>query len=361
MRGPWRLLTLAATLNLTVAATGVLAQTVTVTKAPPGATIDVVLNATSVGTAVADKSGVATIPVKLLAKGAKAQTDVHIYVDVCEAVRRVTLTEPGWTPQPSRPGCARQEIFGIYVVRDVTSLVVEVGEKNQAVWIRQGSAPGDWLTEDVAASQSRGADIVVPKGFVPFGGFGGGKVGNFLAVNCNQMPGCGGSEMRPALVAGADYWINPYVAAEGRFIGPMDATAKGLGSSFRFDSKLAVNVMMIGGKVGVPVGRLRIYGEGGANYQWAMSTTTQSIDAREVTVDGVTTVIPGGTQTFTLKTGGWGWHVSGGFEIWAGSRIGVFAEAGHATLKGKASDGGEGTLDDAYNFLLAGVRVALRR
>jgi hypothetical protein len=360
MRVPWRLLTLAAAFSMTAAVAVATAQTVTVTKAPPGATVDVVVNQTSIGTAVADKAGVATVPLKVLSKGGKTQTDVHIYVDACEGVRRVTLTEPGWQPAPVRPGCSRSEIFGLYLVRDVTTLVVEVGEKNQSVWIKQGPAPGSWLTDEVAPSRSS-SDIVVPKGLVLLGGFGGGKYSNVLKVDCNGMPGCGGSETRPAFTAGADYWFNPYIAAEGRFIAPMDATARGLADTFNFASKLAVNIVTVGGKVGIPVGRLRIYGEGGANYQWAMSTTTQTILSHDITIDGVTQTIPGGIQTFTLKTGGWGWHFAGGFEIWAGNRFGVFGEAGHAKLKGNASDGGEGSLDDSYTFVLAGVRVALRR
>jgi hypothetical protein len=92
-----------------------------------------------------------------------------------------------------------------------------------------------------------------------------------------------------------------------------------------------------------------------------MSTTTESIADYIYTVDDVTTTIPGGSQTFQLRTGGWGWLFGGGLEVWVSSRFGVYGEFTYTELKGDNLDLGEGSINDRLFLIFGGVRVHLGR
>ena len=139
---PWRPLALAAALTVTVAVGVATAQTVIVTNAPVGSTVELALNAATIGTATANSRGQATLAVDLSRHARKTETDVHIYIDVCGQMRRVQLAESGLQPPPQENGCTRREIVGLFVMRQVTTFVVDVTEPRPAVWIESGTCAG---------------------------------------------------------------------------------------------------------------------------------------------------------------------------------------------------------------------------
>jgi hypothetical protein len=360
MRELRRLALLAAALTVTVAAGRATAQTVVVVKAPPGATVELGLNATTIGTATADAAGIATLMVNLESRGRKPQTDVRIFVDVCEKARRVTLLEAGWEAPPPAAGCARHQIFGAYYLQKITTVVVSAGEEAQAVWIKQGPAPEAWLRDvPVNTTKESDPDRLVPHGFILFGGAGLTKFKNASTVSCGTLTSCASDNTQIAGWFGGEYWVRPFVAVSVGYLKPGGATADGGGSGYRFDSSLDPNVVTMTGRVGFPLDRARVYGEIGANYNWTTLTTNQTMDEKTLTVDGLTVVVPGGTQKFELKTDGWSWMWGGGVEFWLSRSVAVWGAFSWVKLKGHASGGGEGTLDDRLTSVFAGIRFRL--
>jgi hypothetical protein len=360
MREFWRPLALAAALTVTAVVGVATAQTVIVTKAPPGAKIELGLDADTIGTATADAGGIATLPVNLSAHGGKTKTDVRIFVDVCENARRVTLVETGWQPPAAALACTRRELFGLFFVRDVTTLVINASEQAPAVWISQGPAPLNWLTDQqTGGSGKTGSEFPLPTGLVLFGGAGIAKYSNAVAVSCGTVTNCTGKDLRLTGRLGGEYWFAPFLAATFSYLKPVNAATAGSDSTFSFTSTLVPQIVTLGGKIGIPAGRARIYGEIGADYTWATLTTAEAIGDHTVVVDGVVQTVPGGTQTFVLKTAGWGWTFGGGLEVWMKRSVGLYAEAGRVRLKGTSTDGGEGSLDENLTYAVAGLRFRL--
>jgi hypothetical protein len=96
----------------------------------------------------------------------------------------------------------------------------------------------------------------------------------------------------------------------------------------------------------------------GVNYNWTTLSTTETIDDRTLTAeDGTTTVMTGGTQTFTLKTDGYSWVWGVGGEYWVTRSAAIFGDFSWVKLGGKASGGGEGSLDDRLLSVFFGLRV----
>src|SRR5262245_47212125 len=145
MGRPWRLLTLAAGLSVSVGVRAAMCQTVVVRGAAPGTTVELMLNASQVGAATADAGGDATLTFSVAASLNKSQTDVHVFVDTCGNLRRVLVVESGRQPPAPEGACDRRGVPDLFVVRAVTTFVVEVGGLSPVVWIRQGPAPTSWL------------------------------------------------------------------------------------------------------------------------------------------------------------------------------------------------------------------------
>jgi hypothetical protein len=135
----------------------------------------------------------------------------------------------------------------------------------------------------------------------------------------------------------------------------------GSGSGFRFTSELDVHVVNLVGKVGVPAGRFRIYGQGGATYHRGASRTDQTNDPTTVTIGGVETTIPGGTQTYELQTDGWAWTFGGGLELWLRPSFALYGEFGRAVIKGDALENADGSIDDNLTTFLVGARIRIGR
>lgn len=361
MMARWRPLVLAAAFHLTAAAAVATAQTVIVTKAPPGSTVELALNAAIIGSATADARGVATLPVDLAAHGSKPDSQAYVFVEVCDKVRRVLLVEPGMQA-PAAGECTRKEVPGVYVVRKVTTLVVDVSDSGPSVLLRQGSAPPEWLSASEADSRKANAPAYRPgKGLEMFGGGGMAHFGNVKTVECADAPTCNVGLYRSAYSAGATIWLTPFLAAEGAYLKPNDINLNGGGKGYRFNGTRQTSIVTMVGKLGLPGARARAYVMGGATYHRATSTTSETIDERTVTGDGVDTVIPAGTQTFSLRTQGWGWIAGGGIEVPTSPLLSFYSEWALAAVQGADRDGGEGKIDERIYYVLAGLRFRIRR
>jgi len=334
MTGPWRPLALAAALTVTLGAGVANAQAVMVRNAPPGMTVELVLNAATVDSAAADAAGIAKLAVKEPAKPQKPQSAAHIHVDVCEKRRRVVLVEPGVPPPapPAGEGCERKDIAGLFVMRPVTTFVIDLAVPGPTVWLRQGPVPPTWLTEEAGIRGPRFGRSA-PTRLALFGGAGGVKFRDAVSEDCGTVSPCTGTSFRGAYSVGVDYWVAPFLAAD-----------------FSYTRTGKVNVNGSG-----------IYFLGGVNYHRVTSTTTETIDDISVTNGDVTQAVPGGTQSFELQADGWGWLFGGGVEAWVTPRFAVYAEGGAAGLNSSAINATEGVLDDQVTFVAAGLRMHIGR
>jgi opacity protein-like surface antigen len=357
MTGLWRPLALAAVLTVIASAGVADAQTVIVRNAPPGSTIELAFNAATIGSATAGATGEATLTVK---NTGATEKDARIYVDVCGKVRRVLLVERYVQPPVPGNGCDRKEIAGFFVMRSITTFVLDVGGASPMVWLRQGPAPEEWLTQTQQEQPVGGSAPRTrrpsPKGLILSGGGGFTKFRDVVTQACGNVSDCSGKNYDLSYTVSAAYWLTRYLAAEGSFVRPSNLTVNGSGNTFHFDNVFDPRIYTIAGKAGAPLGPVRVYGLGGMNYHQATSTTTNTIDDKTVTVDGTTQTIPGGTQTFELKTQGWGWLFGGGIEGWVGRRAGIYAEVARAQIKGNAVSG-DGSINDRVTFILFGARV----
>jgi hypothetical protein len=357
MRAPWRPLVAAAALNLIVTAAAA-AQTVIVTKAPPGATVELVVNSAVAGTAPADAAGRATFALAPEARGGKKESDAYVFVEYCDNLRRVILVEPGMEGFPAGQ-CPRREVQGAYIVREITTLVINVSETAPAVLVRQGKAPAGWLTEEADQPPAAKPANAPGRGLFGFAGGGLASFGNAALFACGSSE-CTGSTMPLTFTAGATFWLNPYIAFEGAYLKPSEVRLDGgIDTLYQFTSGLTTDVLTMVGKLGLPLAYVRIYGFGGATWNRAHWDTLETIDDQTVIVDGVETTVTGGAQSLDLYTQGWGWLAGAGMEIPVSKRIMIFGEGGRATLKGDDRQGGEGKLDDRLLYFVAGIRVRI--
>ncbi len=359
MRGMWRSLVVAAALVVTVGAGLASAQTVTVKNVPPGITVELALNAETLGNTKADTLGRATLPVDLQSHGGRTETDLNFYVDVCDGLRRVLMVEPGRPMLPAGP-CLRRQIAGLYVTRPITSFVVDFSDPNPWVRLRQGPAPALWLENEV--DQPRSVDRAPsPKGLMLFTAGGIGSFSKTPALFCGTITDCSGSGTKLNYQGGATVWVTRFAAIDASYVGHLTASNAGELTNSSFDSSLSTKVAVVSLKLGLPLKVVRPYALVGGNYHWATFKTTQVIKNRTITVDDVETTITGGTQDFQWKTEGRGWVWGGGLEVPVGKVLQLYAEAGHIQLRGDDVDGGEYKMEDALNYAVIGFKIRLGR
>jgi len=354
----WRPLFLAAVLSVIVSPAIARAQTIIVRNAPASAPIEITLNATVAGKAAADAAGDARIPTNLLPGREETEIVVHLAVDSCGEIRRIVLAERTMVVPAPGVGCDRKDVAGAFVLRRVTTLVIDVSKADPAVLISQGPPPASWLRSD--ARMGRLVDATAPgltvSGGVSFLGF-----RDVVGVNCGDVAPCKATDYRPNFSLGANYWIRRGLAAEVSYMRSGETTSDGAEADFRFGSGFKTEVFTIGSYFGVPVGRLRGYGRLSFAYYEGTNTVTQTIDESKLTIDGIETTIPATTDTLVHRTGGWGVLFGGGFEFWWKPPFAIYAEAGMVKLKGTDLDGGQAEMDDRMTFVLAGGRVYLGR
>jgi hypothetical protein len=349
---PQRLLPVAAALVLSAGAGTAAAQTLYVRRVPVGSTVDLVVNTTKAGSAKADAAGDVTIPIDLPTHSKKNEIDARVYVDTCTEHRRVTIAERDSTALPADDGCVRQEVTGVFLIRQVSSVVVNVGGPVATLLLRQGSY----------SLRERGPRRLASTGLIVFGGGIRAKYSDAFDFGCANVPACSANDAGFGYTVGAEYWFSKYIAAEGSYFRPPQLEIEGSGLSYNFNSFLEPHLFTGAGKVGVPIGPIRIYGRAGFNYHRAESGTTQHIDEVTTTAaDGSTTTTPASDSTVEAKTSGWGWLAGAGMEAWLAPGFALYGEAGALGIKGESAVVEQGRIDNRLLSVTAGIKIRLGR
>jgi hypothetical protein len=332
-----RRLALAALLNVTVGAATGAAQTVFIRNGPPGFNVEAVVNSTVTGTGIVETSGIVTVPVDIQKNaGGKTEIDAYLFVDVCDKLRRVIIAERGVQPIVPAAGCERKEIPGLYLIRRISTIVIDLGGPSPTVLLRQGRyrvrPPRVWKP--------------APTGLVVYGG------GTFTTMRdagfvlCGAVEGCERHDKGFGYMVGATFWLTKWLGADVSYIKPRSVTGKGSGSNYSFDSAFDPELVTVGAKVGVPAGPIRVFGQTSMNYHRATTTTLETIGSAQ--------------QTLEYKTKGWSWGFGGGLEAWITGRFALFGEAGTAKVKGKdVEKDGEAAIDDRLTFVFFGARLRI--
>jgi hypothetical protein len=347
-----RLATLAlAIAGLLCGASAGWAQTVVVTNAPPGTTIELLRDAAVVGSAVASPQGVATVAVP---EAARSQQDMDglLFVDVCPDRHRVLIVQRNQQPAPLEATCTRQEIPGLFLIRPISTLAINVSASPPRLLLRQG--PFDPTKPPRVWAQ-------VPIGLVFSAGAGIHTFSDPSDDACGNVADCDDDGIGTSFAGGVAFWPIPYVGAEVIYVRPREWSAEGQGDSYHFTSTLDAEMLTTTALLGGPVGPTRMYGKIGGGYHRATFSTTQAIEDRTVTVDGETRLVQGGTQTIAYRTQGWGWAFGGGFELWLSRYVAAYADMTIAQLRGGDPNGGEGEGKDRLSAIVGGVKVHFRR
>ena len=332
------------------------AQTVIVRQAPPGGVVEVAVGSEIVGSTTADSLGDATVTLKSFPRPPAVEMSAQVFVDVCGTRRRVLLVERSFQPPPVADDCVRRALAGFFVLRPVSTLVIEVGETTPILRIRQGPAPEAWLRHGPPPPPSL---FTAAPGLEIFGGVNLVTFRDAVGRSCGTLQGCSGKDFTPAYGVGAAYWVSPYFGAHASYLRAATVKVSGTGAGYVFDADIDVEVLTVSGIAGVPIGRSRLYGFFGANRHRAAFVTTETTEDTTVVENGVPRTISGGTEVFVLNTAGWGWQFGGGFDVWMTPAFAFFGEAGSGPIKGSNQDAPEGQTDDHFTFVLAGARVRL--
>lgn len=332
----WRPLALACMLSATLGAATAGAQTVVIRGLAPGAPAELLQDGAAPVTGAANGAGDAIL------KGALADaTDVRVnfYVDVCANVRRVLIVNRDALPAALQTGCERTPIAGVFVIRDISSVVVNLSGAQPSLLLRQG--PYDLRPQSEWERH-------VPEGLVIFGGAGMSKLHNATGLACGTVNTCPGDDTGVAFTGGVAFWLTPHIGVEASYLKPAKVTVDGEVGTATFTDTVNTHVLMLVAKVGAPIGRVRLYGQGGATYHRATIGSVQTwLDAED---------------RFELSTTGWGWTYGGGLEAWVAPAVGIYLEAGRAVLKGSGREtGGEGRFDERVSYAVAGLRVSIKR
>ena len=322
------------------------AQTVIVRHAPAGADVEAQLNAAPAVTATADEAGEATLTIDLPAT--LAETLVSVYVDTCG--RQVVVRLLSAPPAPAAANCTRSDAGAQFVIRSITTFVIDVGGSNASVRMRQGPPFASWLTDTPENADGSAVEGGVAASLRPRAGlsvFGGGGVASYSSANsslCGDAV-CTGGRFALGTEAGVMAWALPYLGLQVSYLKPAQTNVSGSGPTFTFDSALDSRLLILAPTVGGTNGNLRFYVQGGANYHNA--TFTQN----EQTADG--------SQSLYLETKGWGWVAGGGFEAWVHPRLAIYVEGRFLTVRGKNTTGGEGVMHDHLTTVMGGIRFRL--
>src|SRR5262245_8702071 len=117
------------------------AQVVILQGAPAGATVELTFNSGTVVPAKADAAGSTTLAVPTN----NAESNVQVHVDSCGTLVRIIVVEVGRQADPASAGCSRSTMWGSYIMRPVTTFVVDLTGSTATLHLRQGPAPAEWL------------------------------------------------------------------------------------------------------------------------------------------------------------------------------------------------------------------------
>lgn len=339
----------------------VAAQTVIVRHVPAKAAVQVIVGEAAPVDAAQGTDGNFRATINAIPAGA-TEISVLAFVDKCEAsVRIVMAPTEAYFPAPGA-NCTRQQVAGIYVVRPRTTLVFNLAGQSPTLLTSQGPAPSQWL-RDAVVSQTPGATAESPAvnyrptGLMLYGTGNLSHYGNFGDADCGTTTGtqCTVHGTVPAVTAGAEYWLTPYLGAFGSYSKEGDATTSGSGTNFSFSSQLDTDFATVGGEALLPVRRVTFFATVGATHHRATWTTTNTIGDTTVTVDGVAQTFSGGTETFIVKTQGWNLAVGGGANFWMTDRLGIRVGLDYSIFKGNDLGTSAAKIDDTMLSLKFGV------
>jgi hypothetical protein len=322
------------------------AQTVYLRNAPVGSNVEVIVNTASAGTGTVDAEGEAKVAFTL--PEGKTEMDSNVFVDACDSgkLRKVLIVDRARQAPPPAEGCDRREIAGVYWVRPVNTIVVNVGTPAPSLLLVRGSytppkPAAEGSTEEEQPSKPLPAGLMM---------FGGAAYTNFRDAG---ILFCGNAACTPHTAGfnytfGVDVWLTRFIGFEGAYLRPREVKASG-GDGFTFETKMDADIWTLAGKVGAQAGVVRLYGKGGMNYHQATTKTLQTMQ--------------GLAQTFAYKTTGWSWLYGGGMEAWLGERqrFAIYADGGVMKIKGKDEAGGEARIDDVMKYVTFGMKVRLSR
>jgi opacity protein-like surface antigen len=355
MKGIWRPLLMAAVLCTAGFARVADAQTIIVRHVPPDVTVEASLDTRPAVQAVLDPAGNARIALNAIQGTAEASVRVFLYA--CDSRRRLALVGRDAPIPPMPTECVRKDLSGVFVLRPVTTLVLNLAESTPIVLIAQGQPPREWL-EDIP-EQAEGVKVHTPApGLMVFGGGGWSNFRENTFKACGQLvTSCSGGDLRMGTTIGATYWMSPFIAAEVSFAKDRVLTAFGNTPSSSFTTTVDPEILIINAKVGVPVHeRVTFYGTGGIDHHRATTTTTDIADDLPVTIDGVSQTLTGGTLKTSYRTAGWSWAAGGGVDIWVSRHFGIYLEGRFADLKGSDVTGGEARRDQIATSVQTGIR-----
>jgi len=344
MLNRWRIV---ATTAAVVVGTAALAsaQTVYVRNAPAGTNVEVFVDSASSGKGVVDADGEAKVAFTL-AQG-KTEMDANVFVDTCGTLRKVLIVDRGRSAPPPAEGCDRREIPGIYWVRPVNTIVVDVGGVAPSLLLVRGSYTPPKPVAEGAEEEKTSRPL--PTGLIMYAGGAFTNYGDFAALSCGNVQSCSKDTSGLTYTFGASVWLTRFVGVEGAYLHPHQASTSGNEGNSSFANDLEGDVWTVAGKAGAQAGIVRLYGKAGLNYHEATNTTTQRIDNV--------------AQSIVYKTQGWGWIFGGGMEAWLGEhqRMAIFGDAGILRMKGDAESGGEAKIDDRLKYVTVGVKLRISR
>ena len=153
------------------------------------------------------------------------------------------IVDAGRAPGPAGSGCERAQISGLYWVRPVNTLVVDVGGVTPKLLLIKGHyTPPRPTPEGGEAHTWR----LAPTGMVVYGAPGMASLRDAVTVSCGTVTSCSGKGTRISAAAGATYWITRYLGADVSYIKPAKVTASGSGTGYRFNSALEVTLQALG-------------------------------------------------------------------------------------------------------------------
>jgi hypothetical protein len=344
MQSPWRLLGVAAALNITLGTGTALAQRVMVRHLPPGTPVEIVLNAATVGQGTVDDTGDVTIPFTLPEKDGKPELDAYVFVDICQKSRRVVIVDAARAPSALPEGCDRREISGLFWVRRVNTIVVDLEPANPTLLLINGNytPPKPMTPEEAAAGGEERPHDPLPRGLVMFAAGGLTKLRDFGAIQCGNTA-CDDPGSVISYAFGATYWLTRNFGVEGSYLNPSKIKITGGTDTQSFNTSLSSDIWAILGKAGVQAGAVRLFGHAGYNYHEATTTTEQTIN--------------GSTQKVEIQTKGWNPIYGGGAEVWFKKSLAIFGEVDFAKIKGNDEAGGEAVTDDRATSILVGIRL----
>ena len=360
----WRLPAAAAIALLALGAGTASAQTVFVRHAPASRVIDVVVNRAPAGKGTADEDGNAKIPISLSTAAGKPAMDANVFVDICADLTRVLVEEGGTTPPAPGVGCERRDVQGLYAVKAESTLVVNVGGATPSMLLIQGSYTPPKPSEErpEGASDEPRPHRPASTGLALYAGGALTKVRDVVANACGNVADCTADDAGLGYAVGGVVWITKWLGAEAGYLRPSQLRATRTTDPLHFDMRMRTDLVIVAGKVAVPAGPVRIFGTFGADYHQATQDTSETVTTQTITqADGTTITVPGGTQTFQVKTKGWSYVYGGGGEVWVSHPLALYGEFNVISVKGDATGGTGGRLNDRFTSLTFGVGVRIGR